>query len=104
VTGRLAQRTKAEYLEAAAVGENAAVPVHERMKPPCFGYQFMSWPQKQMISIAENNSCSHISQLLGRHGFNRRLGAYRHKNGCVEDAMRSEQSAGPGAGFRTAFD
>lgn len=84
----LAQITEAEDLEAAAVGEDWAIPVHEAVETAELTDKLMPWPQIQMIGIGKNDLRFCVFELVGRQGLDGGLGADRHEGWCFDLAVR----------------
>ncbi len=61
--GDLAQLLERKNLEAAAVGQDRARPVHEGMKPAKTAHPFRTRPQHQMIGVAQHNVGPGITHL-----------------------------------------
>ena len=59
----LAQRREAENLEAAAVGKDRAVPVHEAVQTAGLGHDFHARLEKQMIGVAEDDLGVELDQF-----------------------------------------
>ncbi|MNC46914.1 hypothetical protein D3C75_959480 [compost metagenome] len=100
----LAHLAQAEYLKAAAVREDRAVPVHELVQPACLADDLMAGAEKQVIRIAQNNMGIHGLQFLGAHGLYSGKGAYRHKGRGFNHAVGRMHSAQTGAGLLAGFD
>ena len=57
---------------------------------------FHARAQPQVEGVAQANLGAGVSQCLGRHGFNRAIGAYGHKGRGVYLAVGQGQSAAAG--------
>ena len=91
------QLCQGEYLEAAAIGENGAIPVDEFMQTAHFPDHRVRGPQMQMIGVAE----LHLAfQFLEIHGGNAALdgtgSAYIHETGCLKGTVYGIHRASPG--------
>ena len=75
-----AQGAEAEYLIAAAVGEDRPVPSHESMQTTQLCDRFMTRTKEEVIGIAEKNLDLELAQLFRRHRLHRRLRADRHED------------------------
>lgn len=95
--GDLAHLTEAEYLEAAAVGKDGLLPVHELVKASGFLDQIVAGTEEQVIGIAENDLRAHIVELFRRQRLDGRLRTDRHEHRCLERTVRSTQDSGTGA-------
>src|SRR5579884_778357 len=84
-----AQLAQAEYLEAAGIRKQSAVPAHKSVQPPHFAHQLMPRPQIKMISIAQNDLRAQILQNILRDGLYGSRRAHRHKSGSLYRTMRS---------------
>ena len=81
--GYFCQIPQAEYLKASGIGQNRALPVHERVQAAELSDQFMTRPDKEMIGVAEDNLGAKLDEIFRGDGLDRRLGADRHENrGC----------------------
>ena len=96
--GDLAQRTEAEDLEAARVGEDRAVPAHEAMQAAVLLDHLEPGTQPEMERIAEHDLRADGSQLMRRHRLDRAVSAHRHECRRVDASMRElEHAASRGA-------
>ena len=84
----LAQITETEHLEAAAVGEDRTIPVHEAVETAELTDKLMPRPQVQMIGIGKNDLRFCVFELVGRQGLDSGLGADRHEGWCFDLAVR----------------
>ena len=75
----LSQRRETEDLKSTAIGEDGTAPVDEFMKSAHLVDDFMAGAQIEMISIAQDDLGADLAQFVGRHGFHRPLGTYRHE-------------------------
>ncbi|MNW57827.1 hypothetical protein D3C74_356570 [compost metagenome] len=49
-----------EHLEPAAIRQNGPVPVHEFMQSARLANDLVSWPQKEMVRIAQDDPSIHF--------------------------------------------
>lgn len=84
----LAQIAEAEHLEATAIGEDRAIPVHEAVETAELTDKLMPWPQVQMIGIGKNDLRFCIFELVRRQGLDGGLGADRHEGWGFDLAVR----------------
>jgi len=94
--GDLRQFLEAEDLESAAIRQNGPIPVHELVQAAETPDQLMAGPNIQMIGIAQDNLGIHLFQVFRSHGLHRRLGAHRHENRGLEDAVQGTHLAPAG--------
>ena len=92
----LARLGEAEDLEAAAVGEDRPVPVHEAVQAAQLGDQLVAGPQGEVIGVAEDDAAPASRELLGRQPLDGGLGADGHEDRRLDDAVRRVQPAPPG--------
>ena len=85
---QLAQVSQAEDLEAAAIGQDRPVPVHEGVQPAELLDQFRAGPQQQVIGIAEDDLCSRLAQLFWRNALDGGLRADGHEDGRGDNPVR----------------
>ncbi len=93
--GNLAQGTQAEYLEAAGIGQDRAVPVHEIVQRAVLADDSGAGPQHQVKGVAENDFGAGGAQFLGRHRLDRAIGAHRHERRCLYRASRKLECPAP---------
>lgn len=84
----LAQIAEAEHLEAAAIGEDWAIPVHEAVETAELTDKLMPWPQIQVIGIGKNDLRFCIFELVRRQGLDSGLGADGHEGWGFDLAVR----------------
>ena len=79
--------TQGKNLEAAAVRENRAIPVHELVKSAGLSNDILAGSQIEMIGVSQNDFGAGGLHIFRFHGFHRSLSAHRHKyrgfNGAV---------------------
>ncbi len=98
--GELAQLGQRHHLEAAAVGQDRPLPVHEIMQPAQRRHLLGARPQHQMIGVAEEDIRPGLAHLLGIHGFHRAHGAHRHEGRRLDDRPRGVDAAAAGHAHR----
>ena len=96
VVGDLARRGEAVDLEAAAVGEDRAVPAHEAVQAAHLGDEVVAGPQGEVIGVAEDHAGAGRFELVGRQPLDGRLGADGHEDRRFDDAVRRVQPAAAG--------
>ena len=89
----LAQRAEAEHLEAARIGENRPLPAHEAVQPAVRRDDVDARAQPQVKRVAQDDLRADVEQFVGRHRLDRAVGADRHEDRRVDDAVRQRQSA-----------
>ena len=97
VVGYFPQRSHAESLEPAAVGEYGPVPAHEPMQASHLAHGPHAGPQVQVISIAQDDLGPGRPHLFGSQPFDRGLGGHRHEERRERFAVGRLKLAGPGA-------
>jgi len=85
-----------EHLKTAAIGENRLVPIHELVQPAGGGDDIKPGPDVQVIGVAKDDLSTALQQFARIHGLDAGLGADRHVNRRVHDAVRGFQFAQPG--------
>ena len=88
-----ARIAQAEHLEAAAVGQDGAGPVHEPVQATQIADQFVARAQVEVVGVAEDEGCAQIGQVAGPQRLDGGLGADRGKNGGVDDAVGGVKTA-----------
>ena len=82
----LPEGRQAEDLEAAGVGEDGAVPVHEAVQAAQLGDGLHPGPEIEVVHVAQDDAGPHGPQLLRGEGLHRGIGAHRHEDGGVNHA------------------
>ena len=85
----LSHLSEAKNLKTATIGKNRILPIHKAMNPAGFMNQILTGPQKQMISIAQNDLSSHVIQFFRSQRLNRSLCTDRHEHGGLISPVRS---------------
>ena len=78
---------QAEDLEAAGVGKDGAVPVHETVQAAQLGDGFHPGSQVEMIDIAQDEAGPQGPQFLGGEGLHRAVGAHRQEDRGLHRAV-----------------
>src|SRR5271170_2759862 len=94
---------EAENLEAAAVGENRLVPIHELVQTAGGADDIKAGTQIQMIGVAENDLRVHLLEFAWVKRLDAGLRADRHEHRRLDDAVRGGQTAEPRFGVRIGF-
>ncbi len=84
----LAAVGEAEYLIAAAVGEDRLVPADELVEAAAARDQLIAGPQHQVIGIAEDDAGADLVKMLSSQRLNGALGADRHERRRLDRAVR----------------
>ena len=84
----LRRLSQAEHLEAAGVGEDRPLPVHEAVQPAMRAHDFGARPQHQMEGVAQHDLRAEALELLGRHRLDGAVGAHGHEGRRLDDAVR----------------
>ena len=79
---------EAEDLEAAAVGEDRAVPAHERVQPAERRDRFLARPQRQVVRVGQDHLRAGLAQAAGVDALDGALRADRHEGRHFDRAMR----------------
>jgi hypothetical protein len=69
---------------------------HEAVQAAELGHQLLAGAQGQVIGVGQEHLGTRCSQLLGRHGAHRRLGAHHHEGGGVDLTVGRREHAGAG--------
>ena len=91
-----AQIAERHHLEAAGVGEDRAIPVHEPVQAAEALDPLVSGAQVQVVRVREDDRRPGLADLRWREGLDRRVGPDRHELGRLDDAMRQGQESRPG--------
>lgn len=94
--GDLAHGAQRENLEAARVGEDGLLPVHEIVQAVMGLDHLQPRPQPQVEGVAKADLGADFGQRSGCHGLDRAVGADRHENRCLDDAVGQGQGAAAG--------
>ena len=94
----LAQLAQGKDLEAAAVRENGAIPMHELMQAAGLLDELHAGAQEEVIGIGQDDARPQILQLIRRDALDGRLRAHGHENRRKEAPVRGMDN--PRAGSR----
>ena len=83
-----------EHLEASAVGEGRAVPVHERAESARLLDDVGAGLQIQVVGVGQNRLRAKLFHGLGQDGLDGRLGADGDERRRVDVAVRGADDAG----------
>ena len=100
----LADFREAENLEAAAVGQNRPVPIHELVQPAGGADDVEAGPDVQVIGVAENDLRAHLAEFARVERLDAALRADGHEHRRLDDAVRGGQSAQARFGVRIGFE
>ncbi|MNE38580.1 hypothetical protein D3C80_1324840 [compost metagenome] len=89
----LAHCAQAEHLEAAGIGEDRAMPLHEIMQIAMQLHDFLAWAQPQVEGVAQQDLRAGLFHFFRRHAFYRAVGADRHKGRGFHHATVKDQAA-----------
>src|SRR2546425_6684858 len=101
VLAQFAQVTRAEALEAATIGEDGAMPVHEEVQSTKIANQSGAWSQHQMVGVSKNDVRTSLAQLFRGDTFDAGLGADGHEDRRGDAAVGCMDGAGPCPCFGT---
>ena len=95
---------EAENLEAAAVGENRLVPIHELVQAAGGADDVEAGPQVKVVGVAQEDLRAHLAQLARIKRLDAGLRADGHEHGRLNDAARRGQSSEARFGARIGFE
>ena len=81
VVGDVVERGERKDLEAAAVRQNGAVPVHELMQPPCARDELVAGTHIEVIGVGEDDLRADLFEVAREHALDGRLRADGHIDG-----------------------
>ena len=87
-----------EDLEAAGVGEDGAVPLHEAVDAAEALEDFGAGAEEEVVGIGEEDLGAGVFEGFGELGFDRGLGADGHEEGGADLVVEGAEDGGPGAG------
>ncbi len=101
VGGDLADFGQAENLEAAAVSQERAGPVHELMQTAGGAKDIQAGADGEMVGVAQENLGAHLAQLARVQRLHAGLRANRHEDGGLDcpTGGREPAQARPGQGI-----
>ena len=91
-----AHSAQAEDLEAAGIGKDRPIPMHEVMEVAMLLNGGGSWAQHEVEGIAENNLGTDVSQLFRRHRLHGAVSPDRHKRRGLDIASSKSEFASSG--------
>ncbi len=94
VVGDPAQSRQTEHLEAAAVGEDRAVPVHEPVEAPGAADELGTGTQHQVKGVGEHDLRARVAHLFGRERAHGSVGTDRHERGRLHASVGRVEPAG----------
>ena len=97
----LPQSGERKDLEAAGVGEDGTVPVHEFVKSPHLPHHVVAGPQVEVVGVGELDLAADLLEVVGGdRPLDGPLGAHVHKDrGLDHAAVGAGKLAAPGAAF-----
>ncbi|MNI21736.1 hypothetical protein D3C73_752680 [compost metagenome] len=95
--GDLAHALQAEHLEAARVGQDGLVPLHEAMQAAVLFHDVRARAQPQVERVAQHDLRADFLQLVRHHGLDAAIGAHGHEDGRLDHAMVQRDAAAAGA-------
>ncbi len=96
-----------EHLEAAAVGQDRAVPAHEAVQAAELLDEALARPQRQVVGVGEHHLGAGGAHLVGRQGLDGAVGAHRHEGRRLDQSVRRREAAragGSGAGLEAVAE
>src|SRR5436190_9175043 len=91
----LPQLLHTEYLIAAGIRQDGAVPAHERVEPPHFLYDFHPRPEVEMVRVTQDQLRPQLLEVLTEQCFDGALSPNRGKDRCIHRTMRGMDPPGP---------
>ena len=79
--------SKAENLEAPAIGEDRARPADETVESASTGNELVTRTQQQMVGVGQDDFGARLLQVDLANGLDGTLGADRHEGRRLDDAM-----------------
>jgi len=96
----LANLRKGHHLEPTAIGKYRSIPSDEFMQATELCHLFRSWPQHQMVGIAQNDIGARLLHLIEVKPFHRADGSYRHEGGGANVTMQRMDRSQPRRAIR----
>ena len=90
-----AQVAERDDLEAARVGQDRAIPVHEPVQAAEPGDAFMPGSQVQVVGVGQDDRGADLVDVVGRERLDRGIRADRHELWRLDDAVGQRQAPGP---------
>ena len=94
--GKLDEVAVGEDLEAARIGEDGLVPVHELVHAAELGDGLRTGSHLQVVGVVEHDLGAQGGDRVGKQTLDGALGAHRHEDGRVDVAMGGVEDTGPG--------
>ena len=94
--GKLDEVAVGEDLEAARVGEDGLVPVHELVHAAKLGDGLRAGAHLQVVGVVEHDLGAQGGNRVGQQALDGTLGANGHEDGRVDVAVGRVEDAGPG--------
>ena len=91
---------EAHHLEAAAVGEERAVPAHEPVEAAHVADGRGPGPKHEVVGVAEQDVAARGGEVVGGERFHRARRAHRQERGRQHLSVARDEPAGAGAGRR----
>jgi flavin-dependent dehydrogenase len=82
----------AEHLKTATIGQYGPIPGHKPMQPAQGLDGFMTWPQVQVVCVAQKDLHLQLFQELLGHGLDACACSYRHEYGRFNNAVSGPQT------------
>ena len=102
VLGEGASVAQAEDLEAAAVGQERARPVHEAVQAAEPSDHLLARPQGQVVGVPQNHVEAQVLHVLRSQALDRPGRAHRHERRRLDRAVRGRDPAAPRGAARIA--
>ena len=93
VIGQLDGIAVGKHLEAARIGQDRPVPVHEGVQAAELIDQVLAGTHGQVVGVGEHDLRAELTHGLGGDALNVGLGTHRHEDGRLDIAMRRVQDA-----------
>ena len=90
-----AQFVQAEDLKPTGIGKDRPWPRHKTVQPAERAHLFDTWPQVEVIGIAQQNFHAQFFKDVLRHALDRGQSPHRHKHRGLHYAVRSDELARP---------
>ena len=92
----LPELAQGEYLKAAAVGEDVAVPVAEVMKPVKGLEDLNTRAKVKMVCVSEYQVVTDLGDIVMMDAFHGAVGSHGHERGCLDHSVREIDFSGSG--------
>src|SRR5690554_6311954 len=97
---KLPKLGETHYLEAAAIGQDRSLPVHEAAQAAEAGYPLRARSQHEVIGVAQQYLCPASGNLLWQQSLDRAKRADRHESGGIDMAVGGRKAATSGSAVR----